>query len=179
MSVGTTAVDTRMWKGQVATWFATKDGATFDEGTSGGGYLDGNWNAIPNAAAAAESWRVVAPAGGIKIGRLMVRIQGAGVFSGWGTIAALTKGIRVRVSINSVVRDLTKVPWLTHADMAAINYDVQEVTLGGSAKVVVARWTFTKHGAPLILDEGDYVEVVLNDDFSGLVKQSFVFEGKD
>ena len=56
---------------------------------------------------------------------------------------------------------------------------MQVLAWGAGNDQLIARWTFSKAGRPIRLvgDNNERLEVVLNDDFTGLVHQYFVVQG--
>ena len=59
------------------------------------------------------------------------------------------------------------------------SYDVQQLDWGSGNNVLLARWTFARMGTPLQLHghQNERLEVVLQDDFSGLIAHVFVAQG--
>lgn len=62
---------------------------------------------------------------------------------------------------------------------AAMCYDVQLLAWGSGNDLVAARWTFANSGRPLVLrgNDGDRLELILRDDFTGLISQTFMIQG--
>lgn len=143
-----------------------QDGATF--------------NAIGNYAAAATSFRY-APAAGeiVSVQKLNAYIFGNPTnLTGYGS-SPLTNGITVNVSQNSTVTDLTAgqtlrlfLDWSRHSDQIQVN----------NASTLRQMFTTWKFSVPILLngDTGDYIEAVLNDDFSslGLSQHNLVIQGQ-
>ncbi len=100
----------------------------------------------------------------------------------YGALAsALTNGITVRVSNDSgVIVSLDGgVPVKANAEWGRLCYDVDVKSWGAGNELLLVRWTFEKTGDVLTIDGGlDHkLEVVLNDDFTGLVHQYFMVQG--
>lgn len=94
---------------------------------------------------------------------------------------ALGNGITVRVSDSSgVVNDLTDgVPITINAEWAALCYDADLKSWGSGNELLGVRWTFAKSGEPVRLAGklGEKLEVVLNDDLTGLISHRFMAQG--
>ena len=117
--------------------------------------------------------------------RMLVSVEDTNGFIAeeYGNLAtALTNGVTVRVSDdNGVIVDLTDgIPVKYNAQWGALCYDVDVKTWGNGNELLVARWTFQKAGDFLNLD-GSYnerVEVVLNDNLTGLISHYFLLQGQ-
>lgn len=119
-----------------------------------------------------------------RIARLMVEIEDIGSVTGgkYGALSALTNGIQVRTQNDSgTLVDLTNsLPVKTNANWGRFSYDVFNTNFGGGANdYVQARWSFIRFGQHIRLDgdANDRLEIVLNDDLSGLVSHTFMAQG--
>ena len=67
----------------------------------------------------------------------------------------------------------------TNGDWGRYCYDVNLLDWGTSPanQSVQVRWTWARAGQPIILDEGQRVQVTLNDDFTGLIEHYFMLHG--
>ena len=115
------------------------------------------------------------------IEELLVTVEDAGTFRAehYGALgAALTNGIHVRKrDASGTIVQLTCVdPVQGNAGWGIHAFDVDVKTWGAGNSLLLVRWRFP---APLRLDgdAGQYVAVVLNDDFSGLVDHRFKVQG--
>ena len=132
-----------------------------------------------------ESFRVTCKIGSQKlyINRLIVYIEDSGAFlsAKYGADLTLTNGIHVHVkdSSDALLLDLTGAnPVLTNAQWSGLCYDVALDTYGaGNNGSLAVRWTFANAGAPISLSPGDYLEVELEDDYTGLVDHTFMVQG--
>lgn len=154
-------------------------------------YLDfngdgtGGKNANGNYASAADILYIQPPAGyTFHIARMIVEIEDTGVMRAeyyGSTNGALTNGIQVREQDDSgTINDLTDgVPIKTNAGWGSQCYDVDVKSWGAGNEVLLVRWTFAASGAPIVLDgaNNERLEVVLNDDLSGLVEHRFMVQG--
>ena len=137
-----------------------------------------------NYSVAAGSFRLKHASGIADIYRMIVMIEDAGAFDSglYGNGIVLTNGIRVYLknSLNVVMEEFTGFPILTNGDWAGHCHDHEHHSFGSGNEVVSVRWTFDKSGQPLTVNfgAGEYLEVYLNDDFSGLVKHRFSVQGK-
>ena len=99
--------------------------------------------------------------------------------STYGGITALTNGILVRnIRANGDIYDLTDgVAIKTNGDIARICYDVTISAFPANNNFVTGRWTFSKSGAPIILNHGDKLEFLMRDNLSTLVAHYFMIQG--
>lgn len=129
----------------------------------------------------------VAPGSGevLRIERMIAFIRDGGQFlaSGYGALGQLTNGIQVRVQDDGgTIVDLTAQETIvTNAGWGSYcGVDVDLKTWGSGDAFIIARWTFGKSGVPLRLDgdaSNQRLEIVLNDDFTGLVNHAFNIQG--
>ena len=142
-------------------------------------------NAIGNYAAGVERFKITCKQGSQKlhISRLIVYIEDVGNFQSgkYGTDLVLSEGVHVMVhdAADAMLADLTAAQSIiTNAQWGALCYDVTVDKFGtGNNNSLLARWTFSNAGAPVTLSAGEYLAVDLNDDFSGLVKHTFMAQG--
>ncbi len=114
--------------------------------------------------------------------RMVVVIEGNGV-SGpdkYGPMSSLNNGILFRVLEGDVeVLDiLGGISVKTNGDWSRRCYDVS--AYGTGIHYLLFRWTFAKSGKPLRIHgaKNQSLELVFNDDFSGLDGHTFFFEGE-
>ena len=119
----------------------------------------------------------------VVVHRLIVSVQDSGTFDAdkYGNGITLTNGIRVYVKDrdDATMEELTAFPILSSGDWAAHCHDATLHDFGQGDSILTIRWTFSKSGLPVILKfaEFEYMEIVLNDDFSGLVHHRFQIQG--
>lgn len=94
----------------------------------------------------------------------------------------LTNGILVLAgSDNSpFVGKVTEIPIKRISDFASyVGVDVTPMDYVNNPNSFAVRWTFTKGGGPLWLngDDGDRVEIILNDNFSSLIGHTALYQG--
>ncbi len=118
------------------------------------------------------------------IERMVVQVSDAGALDAgkYGNNVELTNGITVRKQDDSgTVIELTGgKPIITNADWGGVCYDVASVGFGQGDNYLGVRWTFGKSGWPLYLDgdgDNERLEVVVNDDMTDLVGQTFMVQG--
>ena len=152
-------------------------------------YLDtngdgtGTKNAIGNYAGGATPFYIAPAAGEVfRIGRMIGSYSdSSGVDTDkYGNNITLTNGIVVRTNLNTVIIDLTDgVPILSNGGWAHQCHDLTAHQFGTGNDHLTFRWTFTNAGQFIRLDgdTNDTLEVVLNDDFSGLVHHRFLVQG--
>lgn len=154
-------------------------------------YLDANGNGTGNKdfsadySSAAEIAYIQPGASEVfRVARMIVGIEDTSGFSAaeYGNLGGgLTNGVTVRKqSDGGTLIDLTDgLPVKTNASWGMLCYDVDLKTWGVGDELLVVRWTFAKAGQYLRLDgsNNERLEVVLNDDFSGLVAHTFMVQG--
>lgn len=120
--------------------------------------------------------------GTFSIARVIVYLESAGGMKAqdYGKIKdGLPNGIRVLLMRNgSVVEDLTDgLPVRKNAGWGRVCYDVSVNGWGSGNDFLVARWTFTQAGVPVVLTEGTRLTFRLQDDFRSLVAHHFMAQG--
>ena len=116
----------------------------------------------------------------LAVARVIIHVVDSGSFDSgsYGNAITLTNGIKFIYRRNGVEFDVSDgFPIKTNVDWGRFCYDVSVSTYGQGNEALNARWTFSKYGNPLVLDSGDSLILRLNDDFSGLVEHTFLFEG--
>ena len=117
------------------------------------------------------------------VARMIFHLRDAGALDaekyGNGITIAAGDGVSLIVSQGGVeTEDLTGgVPINTNAGWRARCYDAEAWTIGTGDNYITARWTFTKHGAPIRLMGGDKLIVRVDGDFTNLIEHTFLFEG--
>jgi len=150
-----------------------------DDGTTSGGK-----NAIGNYASPTRFY--IQPAAGevFIIRRIIVEIEDGPTMRAeryGGLPAALPNGVIAQKATNGVqTLDLTDgIPVKTNAGWGRLCYDVDIKTWGAGDELLLVRWTFGASGTDieLIGDNNDSLDIVLNDDFTGIIKQNFLVQG--
>jgi hypothetical protein len=141
-----------------------------------------NPNANGDYSTTAGEFVIEVPAGETKLNlsRVIVYIEDSGTFKAetYGALAALTNGVSLVIEKNGVETDLTdSTPIKTNAQWGRLCYDVDVKTWGNGNSATVVRWTFSKSGVDLSLQMGDRVIVRLNDNLTGLIDHTFLFQG--
>ena len=150
--------------------------------TNGNG--TGTTEATGDYSSTPTSFRISNSTGIADIERMIIFIEDTGTFDSgdYGNAITLTNGIRVylRDNADQVIEEYTSFPILTNGDWAGHCHDLNLHTFGSGNQVMTLRWTFAKSGQRVSVDlkEGEYFEVLLNDDFTGLVKHRFTIQGK-
>ena len=151
--------------------------------TNGNG--TGTKNANGDYSGAVEAFYIQPPAGTIyRVHRMIASLEDTSGMTPeeYGNLAAaLGNGIEVMVKDDSgTLVDLTDgVPITTNAQWGRMCYDVDLKTWGASNELLVARWTFAKSGAAIVLDgnHNGRLEILLNDDLQGLISHYFLVQG--
>jgi len=141
----------------------------------------GTINAVGDYSSEAEDFFIQPPSGYIyEISRLIVNIQSDSVIASgkYGSVAALTNGVKAIVSLDGVETQINKEAIKSHDDWAGICHDSVALNYGASAgKSVSVRWSFFKSGANIWLRDTDKFIMRLNDDLQGLSKHRFFVNG--
>ena len=153
--------------------------------TNGDG--SGTTNAIGDYDPTAEIFYIQPPAGTVyRIARMIVHAEDGPSMTAeeYGNLgSALTNGIAVRVQDDSgTIVSLTDDFLIkSNAHWAAMCFDADVKTWGvtPSNELLAVRWTFTKAGQYIRLDgdNNERLEVLLNDEFDGLVSHYFFVQG--
>ena len=116
--------------------------------------------------------------------RMIITVQDDGVFTAdtYGNRVILVNGITLtvrNVSDDSIVHDLTADHAIvSNAEWASHCYDADVKSWGNGDELLIVRWTFSRGGSPILLDDSMYLSIDLNDDFSTLVAHRFVLQGE-
>lgn len=119
----------------------------------------------------------------VEIERMIVLIENVGAMDAakYGNDITLTNGIilNLRDSGDVLLETYTAFPVKTNSEWAGQCHDMVLHTFGIGNEIITVRWTFSKAGQPITVDlgAGEYLEMLLNDDFSGLVKHQFLLQG--
>jgi hypothetical protein len=153
------------------------------------GLENGDDNAIGNYAAAnTQFWHAATEE--LVVIRMFVHIEDTvGMADAdYGNITGgVTNGVVVRhYATNGTTIKNTLTAWdtstspdgiKTNAEWRANCYDAQINNVGSGNDFLNVRWTFAKAGTPIHLATGERISVLLNDDFSGLIKHQFIIQG--
>lgn len=116
-----------------------------------------------------------------RVTRIVIEVGDDGNFDSgsYGNSVTLTNGIVMRRINNGVTRILTKIPITINPHWPRYCFDENPSTYGTGANYMTYRWTYEKSGNPIRLvgATNDRLEIVLNDDFTGLVDQTFCIQG--
>lgn len=119
-----------------------------------------------------ETWQIT---------RLMINmLDGSAMDDGmFGGIAALTNGVLLRAHNSGNL--LSPALWQTNGDIANDMYDVDYADKAPAGQYGLrGRWTFTKMGAvvELIGSEVDFIEILIQDDLTGLLSFTIKAQGR-
>jgi hypothetical protein len=128
------------------------------------------------------------PTGGLlKVSRMIVFIRDTGTFDAdeYGNGITLTNGIEIKLlrdvgGANTVLWDITDgLPILSNTHWKRLCHDEIHSTYGVGDESITYRYTFSKdsNGSPIILEDAnkEELQIIFNDDFSGLVEHYFRF----
>jgi len=132
--------------------------------------------------ASPQSYKLAPMSGEVwHITRLLLSIthNTAGDLGLFGDLAALTNGVVLRVYVSGQFGTLTN--WKTSADIKDDMYDVDfdSRSSGGGTYGTSGRGTFKNAGSIVRLDGtlGDYIEILVQDDITGLLSFQVKFQG--
>ncbi len=140
-------------------------------------------HAVGNYAGAVEQFKYT-PTKRVEVHRLITYIQDTGNFSvsTYGNGVVLTNGIRVvaRHADDTPIQFLDGgTPVQSNADWSSLCYDINYHSFGVGDNALAVRWTFSRAGAPILIDGtlGEYLAVELNDSFLALTDHTFNVQG--
>jgi len=124
----------------------------------------------------------LAPAAGevILVSRIMFYIEDTGNFDAdeWGNGITLANGVQINQKTKGTTSNFGAA-CKTTGDLAGMMYDINHFAFGIGNEIVCGRLTFTKFGEPMRLD-GDFddeLQIVIQDDLTGLVNQRVTAQG--
>ena len=141
-------------------------------------------NAIGDYSITPKSFKI-APAVGetFSVERMIVYIRDTGSFDAdkYGNNITLTNGITIRVKTDIGGADTThwdvtdNLPIKSNSGWKRLMHDELVSAYGIGDESVTYRYTFARDGSPIILegDNGDELQIILNDNFTGLVEHCF------
>jgi hypothetical protein len=144
-----------------------------------------NVNAVGDYLTTAQEFFIRPPVDEIwEISRMIIIIQAATTIAPdkYGDLTALINGIKKKVSRDSIeIADFTPLAIKDNASWGQYCFNVQEhdYGIGGADNFILVRWSYFKGGANIFLN-GKLLEklaIILNDNFSGLVKHTFYVQG--
>lgn len=144
----------------------------------------GSTNQAVDGSITPVSFKVVPPAGvSYGIARVVFSLRDTGTMDsgGWGNNGGnpLANGMKFIWHKNGVDIDLTPESITSHYILAGVCYDLDHNNWGAGDEYITARFSFTKAGQYLTFngDEGDYLEVLVRDNLTGLVDQRLSAQG--
>ncbi len=145
----------------------------------------GTTNANGNYSSTQGIFRIAPPASTIyRVSRMLIGIEDSSGMTAneYGNLgSSLTNGIQVRIHDGtSTIVDMTDgAPVTTNAEWGFHCYDVDLKTWGGGNEFMCVRWTFTKTGQFIRLDgdANEELQVLFDDNLTGLINHSFIVHG--
>jgi hypothetical protein len=135
-------------------------------------------------ATTADEYYITDATATLELARMIVSYQdgGGGTVSEYGNLnAALTSGIQLQVrgrDGSTVKLDLLDGETVqTNGDWARFCYDANRLDWGSGDDYFVVRWTFAKSGEALILEPGQRLSMVVQDDLSLLTNHFALVQG--
>lgn len=145
----------------------------------------GTKNAIGNYSVTPQRFNLTPPAGEVfRVERMLISVSDSGTFDAdkYGNGIALTNGVTVekRDANGQIIDYCDGVPVVNNTGWAQLCYDKTIHSEGVGAEIMTIRWTFSKGGAPVTLigDQGEFLSILLNDDFTGLISHYFFLHGR-
>ncbi len=130
---------------------------------------------------------IKAPAGQTwDVYRMIVRIEDEATIHAekYGALAALSEGVDLNIRFESggaIVGSLDGgIPVKTNAQWASLCYDtdVKSWRTGGAGdELLVARYTFNRLGGPIQITGEERIELDFDDNFTGIISHTFLFQG--
>ena len=141
----------------------------------------GSTNQAVNGSVTPVTFKLAPAAGEVMlISRIMFYIEDTGNFDAadWGNGITLTNGVQIKQKKNGIVSNFGAACKST-GDLAGMMYDINHFAFGVGNEIVCGRLTFTKFGEPMRLDGdfGDELQIVIQDDLTGLVNQRVTAQG--
>jgi len=110
----------------------------------------------------------------------LITTTGAPTLPKFGDLTALTRGLVLRVNNGQKVNHFNV---KTNADMALMKYDLNFFTVAGQGQNGLAgRYTFSgqeKHGVVIQLNQGDSLEMIIQDDLTDLLSFRCLAQGHE
>ena len=160
--------------------------APFEQYLTQAGDGTGAANANGNYSGGATTW-YIQPASDetILVSSMLLQIADSGIFAvtDYGSIAGgLLNGISIRSRINNITRNITGGAIINNNWELSSVVDDFRVVLGPSGNnwFMRAQWNFyERFGVPLVLEgfQNDRIEIILNDNFTGLDSHTFTVFG--
>lgn len=145
---------------------------------------DGTATGTKDMATTADEYFIKDADSTLELARMIVSYQDGtgGLGNEYGNLnAPLTNGILVQVRARdgtTVRRDLLDGQTVKeNADWARYCYDFQIFKFSGADDIFAARWTFAKSGEPLILEPGQRLSMVIQDDLTNLTNHYALVQG--
>lgn len=145
---------------------------------------DGTTSGTKDMSTTADEYYITDATATLEIHRMIVSYQdeGGGTVQEYGNLnAALSTGILVQVrgrDGSTVKLDLLDGDTVTqNADWARYCYDAQRLDWGAGLDLFVVRWTFAKAGEALILEPGQRLSMVIQDDLTNLTNHFALVQG--
>lgn len=145
---------------------------------------DGTATGTKDMSTTADEYYIIDANSTLEIHRMIVSYQDGtgGLGNEYGNLnAALSSGILVQVrgrDGSTVKLDLLDgTPVKENADWARYCYDFNIFAFSGADDIFVARWTFAKSGEPLILEPGQRLSMIIQDDLTNLTNHYALVQG--
>lgn len=145
------------------------------------GLVTGPASIIGNYAAAPTTFFYTVPANSIlRLARMLITIRDNGAMSwgGYGSGVAVANGLIIRGKDPDGNVIISSAPFRSNADWAKVSFDAKIMSDGPGDQILVVAWAFSLAGAPLEFHPGSRIEVVANDDFTGLLDQRVAVNGE-
>ena len=137
-------------------------------------------NMAVDGSGTAVIFKVSPPVGEVwRIASWSLYIEDAGSFDPekWGNGITLTNGITPKLSLNGTATNLLDFSLLNTGDLSSICDGLQHLNFGTGNEIVTAEWDFIKRGQYIRLTDVDELQLVVQDNLTGLVNQYSTIKG--
>ena len=120
------------------------------------------------------------PAGEVwRIASWSLYVQDGGTFDAekWGNGITMTNGLVPMVNYGGTSYDLLDFPLINSGDLSSVSDGINHYAFGAGDEIITAEWSFVANGQYLRLTENDAIQIVVNDDLTGLTKQYSLIKG--
>ena len=142
----------------------------------------GTTNMAVNGAVTPVVFKLAPEAGTVMlVARVIFYVEDSGTFDAdkWGNGITITTGIEMKAKRTNDTESLCE-PLTKTGELAGLMHDVNHFAFGTGNEIISSRLTFSKFGNPIRLvgNYGDELQIIINDDLTGLVNQRVTAQGQ-
>lgn len=139
-------------------------------------------NAVGNYSVNPQAFKLVVPSReNYTLSNMIIHIAGLGAFShtGYGNITeGLANGWSIKIAKDGELKDFYEgVLIKNNQDIEGISGNIHHPAFDGAGNSISITISFDHYGMPFYIREGEYIEILLNDNFSSLTKHQFLIQG--